>query len=223
MQELSTFSKLTQRMQNERERMGVDESPFLMLTNRYNKKKSFTGGILADEDFPFMNPAAVQVQESSSLPVPVQSSSSSALAGKADKKKVTVVPKGFSQRYEDEMATTQQLKMYDSFSTQYKSQLLKEANILKTRFSEEMSVVHQMETSVNAISSMLTQFVGILQEQTDVVDGVHELAVDTTEFVKDTDEELCITIERSNQNSRNMVMIITILACLLILLDFLTP
>jgi hypothetical protein len=223
MQELSTFSKLTQRMQNERERMGVDESPFLMLTNRYNKKKSFTGGILADEDFPFMNPAAVQVPESSSLPVPVQSSTSSALAGKANNKKVTVVPKGFSQRYEDEMATTQQLKMYDSFSTQYKSQLLKEANILKTRFSEEMSVVHQMETNVNAISSMLTQFVGILQEQTDVVDGVHELAVDTTEFVKDTDEELCITIERSNQNSRNMVMIITILACLLILLDFLTP
>lgn len=48
------------------------------------------------------------------------------------------------------------------------------------------------------------------------------LVQDTTELVKDADEELCLTLERSNKHSRNMFIIIAGLSVLLLLLDFLT-
>ena len=70
---------------------------------------------------------------------------------------------------------------------------------------------------------MLSEFSHLLQSQSEIVDDVHSAAVYATDHVKQTDDELLLTIERSQSHTRNMAILTIGLAVLLLLLDLLSP
>jgi hypothetical protein len=59
--------------------------------------------------------------------------------------------------------------------------------------------------------------------QREAIEDVREAAVDSTQYVKDTDEELLLTLERSQSHSRNMMILTVALAVLILFLDWITP
>lgn len=134
-----------------------------------------------------------------------------------------VIQASFAERYEGEIASQSKINQYAKLGAKYKSILLKEAKDLQIRFSKDMQEVNKMETTVNNISSMLTEFTRILQSQSDLVAEVHEAAQDATEHVQLTDDQLLLTLERSQSHSRNMVILTVGLGLLLLILDFVTP
>ena len=73
------------------------------------------------------------------------------------------LPSYFASRYEDEIASTSKISEYKSLGEKYKSILLKEAKELQIRFSKDLQVANKMESTVNSISTMLTEFVEIIQ------------------------------------------------------------
>jgi t-SNARE complex subunit (syntaxin) len=80
-----------------------------------------------------------------------------------------------------------------------------------------------MERTVNNISSMISEFVQLIESQSAMVDTIGEVSQDTTESVKNTDAELLLTLERSQSHQWSMIMFIAGMALLLLVLDFLSP
>ena len=70
---------------------------------------------------------------------------------------------------------------------------------------------------------MLNQFIGLLQDQEEVIVDVHESSKSATQHVHETDEQLLLTIERSKNYQRSTVMLIVIMGIFLLLLDAMTP
>ena len=80
-----------------------------------------------------------------------------------------------------------------------------------------------MERMVNNISSMINEFVQLIESQSAMVDTIGEVSQDATESVKSTDAELLLTLERSQSHQYSMIFFIVGMSVLLLLLDFLTP
>lgn len=129
----------------------------------------------------------------------------------------------FAERYESEVAKPSLMKKYDDIVNRQKASLLKEAKHLTVRFSEELHEVTSAEASSVLLSSMLTDFMGILAEQSEQVDVVSGSGRAATEAVKQTDAELQLTLERTESHQKNMVLLACSLAILLILLDWASP
>ena len=128
-----------------------------------------------------------------------------------------------AQRYIDEIASHTKLKEYNSIALKQKDELLKETKILKVKYSEDIQESQKMERTVSNISSLIHEFVQLIDSQSEIVNVIGEVSQDTTESVKNTDKELILTLERSSSHQWSMISFILIMAILLLVLDFLSP
>jgi hypothetical protein len=129
----------------------------------------------------------------------------------------------FAQRYVDEIAPAAKLREYEALASTHKAALLREAQVLKVQFSDDMQESRRMEQAVSSISVLVGDFVQMIEAQSDLVGTIGEVSEDATEAVKQTDAELLLTLERSQSHQWSMVGFILGMAALLLLLDFLTP
>ena len=129
----------------------------------------------------------------------------------------------FAERYESEVARPALLRRLDDVAARQKASLLREAAHLTQAFGEELSLATSAEASVENISSMLTDFMGILSEQSEQLGDVSAYGKTTTDSVEQTGKELQLTIDRTESHSRNMALLAVSLALILLLLDFITP
>lgn len=133
------------------------------------------------------------------------------------------VQQSFVDRYESEIAPPKQLKEYQDLGLKHKKLLLKESKSLQVQYSTDLLEANKMEITVQKISNLLLDFVTILQGQREQVDDVNHCGKVTLDFVKDTDDELALTIQRSESHQRSMVLLTVGLGLLLLLLDYITP
>lgn len=129
----------------------------------------------------------------------------------------------FAKRFEGKIAPLKQLKRYEQLAHQHKSALLKESRLMHVRYHESFTQAQQMEKSVNSVSALMTQFANILAEQSEGLEEVRAGGKSATDHVKESAEELQLTIDRSENHSNNIVMLSVGLAFLLLFLDFVTP
>mmetsp|Transcript_4606 Transcript_4606/g.4731 ORF Transcript_4606/g.4731 Transcript_4606/m.4731 type:complete len:335 (-) Transcript_4606:103-1107(-) len=133
------------------------------------------------------------------------------------------VSDSFAERYESEIAPPSKMREYQTIASRHRVSLLKETRQMQEKFSTERKEAHRMEHTVAGISTMLDEFVRILQHQSEHVMDVHDTSKTATDHVKQTSDELQLTIERSQSHRRNMVALTLGLAILLLLLDYITP
>jgi len=137
-----------------------------------------------------------------------------------DKKRKGRINKAFLEKLDKAAAPSHQIEKYNALAEKHKKVLMKEAKGMQTKFSEELVQAHQMESSISQIGSMLTEFVSILQDQSELVGDVHEDAKQTTETVKGSGGELQLTIERSENSGKSIILLSIGLGILLLLLDY---
>ena len=129
----------------------------------------------------------------------------------------------FAQRYIDEIAPQSKMREYEAVAVKQKEVLVKEARQLKVRYSEDIQESQRMERTMNNITSMISEFVQLIESQTVYVDAIGEVSQDTTASVKSADAELLLTLERSQSHQWSMIGFILGMAFLLLVLDFLSP
>lgn len=123
----------------------------------------------------------------------------------------------------DEIAPQSKMNEYKSIAAKHKASLLKEAKVLQTRFNDDVEESIRMEQEVNNISKLLAQFVVMLDSQSEIVMDVNEFSKQSTRTVKETGEQLQLTLDRTQSHQWSMVLLILGFAVLLLALDFLTP
>ena len=133
------------------------------------------------------------------------------------------LPQSFVERYESEIAPPKVLKEYELLGAKHKKTLLKESKVLQIQYSEELLETTKMEKTVIKISNLLLDFVNILQSQKGLVDEINNSGRDTIDFVQDADNELVLTLQRSESHQQSMVTLYLGLSFILLLLDFMTP
>lgn len=224
LEKLSMFTKRTQRMSKEKDKFNT--CPFSFFRNDFSST-SFKMPEFKDSKNSSKNES--KVDESSARPVSdaptlkvlkTKETTSSSATQQSSK---VVINYSLAQRYEDEIASTSRFEEYNALAQKHRSVLLREAQDLHHRFTSDMVEANKMEKTVNSLSSMLVEFVTILESQGDMVQFIHGAAGHATELVQQTDEELLLTLSRSRSHSRNMVLLSVGLGLLLLLLDFLTP
>ena len=155
---------------------------------------------------------------------PLPSSASGGIGGLSPTAATAGVSKEtFAQRYIDEIAPSSKLREYEAVAVRHKDALMREARILKVRFSDDMQESQRMERTVGGIASMISEFVQLVEAQSEQVDTVGEVSQDATQSVKSADAELLLTLERSQSHQWSMIMFVLGMALLLLLLDFVTP
>lgn len=143
-------------------------------------------------------------------------------SSKAEAKTITA-NETFAQRYIDEIAPQSKMREYEAVAVQQKDVLLREARQLKVRYSEDIQESQRMERTMNNITSMISEFVQLIESQTVYVDAIGEVSQDTTSAVKSADAELLLTLERTQSHQWSMISFIVGMALLLLVLDFLSP
>jgi Fe2+ transport system protein B len=128
-----------------------------------------------------------------------------------------------SERYESEIASTSKMKEYSLVADKYKKLMLIESKELQRQYSEEVRQVRMVEETTERIANMLSEFVSILHNQTEMVDDIHQSSEEAIESVRRSNRELQSTIDRSRSHQWNMVILSTVLALLILLLDAFTP
>ena len=214
---LGSFTKMSQRMQKEREKYSLNPLALLtaadtLATAPSSSSLSARGGRGQETEF---------VSVFNKLDTAKAASAAIATAGASGA--AAPLTQSFVDRYEAEIAPPVRLKEYQAIARKHKEVLLRESKDLQSQYSEDLKEAHKMETTVGHISRLLTEFVQILQAQRDSVDEVHTAGKQATDLVKDTDHELQLTIERSESHSRTMTLLAVGLAFLLLLLDYVTP
>ncbi len=144
-------------------------------------------------------------------------------SGKVEARDVQPLGADFAVRYEGQIAPAAQLREYESLTHQHKAALLKESRLMHVRYSEELQNARKMESSVNAVGGLMTEFANILSEQSESLLEVHTEGKEATAHVKQSADELQLTIDRSESHGNNIVMLSVGLALLLVLLDYVTP
>eukprot|EP01041_Mallomonas_annulata_P006118 gene6118-12385_t len=221
LERLNIFHKKVQIMQKERKKSS--RKPYHLLQKKKPIEEQITTTSTSNLEHtspltslqstvPYNNPLQTSTTSTTTTTTPV-----------ATVLKTAQVSKSFAERYESEVAAPSKMKEYQIIASKHKISLLKETKQLHEKFSEDRKQAHQMEATVGSISSMLEEFARIIQQQSENVLDIHHASKTATEHVKDTGNQLLLTIERSQSNRRNMVMLIIGLAVLLLLLDFLTP
>lgn len=129
----------------------------------------------------------------------------------------------FAQRYIDEIATKQKMKEYQSIAVKEKENLLKEAKLLHHKYNVEVIQSQQIENTVMNISSLVGEFATLIQSQTEIVENIGDATDEVTKSVRKADDELLTTVERTQSQQWNMMLVIGIFSVLLLLLHLLTP
>lgn len=140
-----------------------------------------------------------------------------------ENKENSLLSSSFAQRYIDEIAPPSKVREYENIAAKHKASLLKEAKMLHVQFSDDMKESMRMEAVVTNISHMMTEFASMIDEQSDGVEYVGETSKDATKSVQITDEQLLLTLERTQSHQLSMVFLIVGLGVLLLILDFITP
>jgi hypothetical protein len=135
----------------------------------------------------------------------------------------TPLTQTFVDRYESEIAPPKKLNEYKSLGVKHKDILLKETKKLQLNYSKDMIETNKMEATVIKISNLLYEFVSILQTQREQVDDVNQTGKVSIDLVKETDVELLLTINRSENSLKSMIILTVGLGFILLLLDFITP
>ena len=227
-QRLSVFTKTSQRLQNERLKYSIN--PLSLFTNNSNttikiefkqpekqekiKIKDIDYKKTRGEISDLMNKLHEDDEEATRK---------EQLAARTKLPVLTPLTQSFVDRYEAEIAPPKVRKEYETLGQKHKKILLKESKVLQHQYSEELLETTNMEKSVIKISNLLFDFVNILQSQRGLVDDVNSCGKVTIDYVKDTDSELLLTIQRSESHQKSMVFLTVGLALVLLLLDFITP
>lgn len=226
LQKLSAFTALSDRMQKEYRRNS--SNPFRLMSDRYagcvkDSKDGESGDAETGDEavvsstiknFFFGETQKDPLQKDEPIAAPIT-------PNRVDNSNSN--SNTFAQRYIDEIATQSKLKEYESIAHKQKESLLKEARILKVRFSEDIRESQKMERTVSNISSMISEFSQLIEAQSGMVDTIGEVSQDSTASVKSADAELLLTLERSQSHQYSMIFFIVGMSILLLLLDFLTP
>lgn len=139
-----------------------------------------------------------------------------------DINKITV-PAKFAERYTDAIAPPSKIKEYEDFAAKHKELLKQESKQLSQKFHEDMVEAVKLESTVTGILDMLSQFATLLQNQSELVEDVHDSSKSATEQVRQTDEQLKQTIDKSTSFQMSMSGLIIFLGLLLLILDYITP
>jgi NTP pyrophosphatase (non-canonical NTP hydrolase) len=131
--------------------------------------------------------------------------------------------KSFAQRYIDEIAPPAKMQQYLNIANQQKNLLFKETNFLKKKFSQDLLESERLESTVLGISGLVSEFAGLLEGQSSIVEEIGDIAKDVTNSVKDADQELLLTLERTQSQQWNMITLIFILSVMLLILHIITP
>lgn len=134
-----------------------------------------------------------------------------------------VVSNDFSARYTAEVAPPSKLRDYEQFAMQHRNELFAESKQLSEKYSEELEEATRIEQTAASIASMMNEFVFILRSQSILVEDVHESSKMATQHVKDTDEQLLLTLDRSKTYRTSMIVLIIGMAAFLLFLDFVHP
>lgn len=130
---------------------------------------------------------------------------------------------GFAQRYIDEIAPKAKMQLYEHIANQQKKALFKETQSLQQRFSEDMAVSMQIERTVMSVSKMVTEFAGLLEGQSGAVENIGDVAKDVKEAMKVADQELLVTLERTQSQSWSTIILTITLSLVMLVFHFITP
>lgn len=143
------------------------------------------------------------------------------------KEKSKSVPKivdvSFAQRYADEIAPPAKMKEYENIAQKQRHLLFKETQSLQKRFSQDFEESVRLEQTVLGISSLVAEFASLLDGQSGIVEDIGETAREVTQSVQSADDELLLTIERTQSQQWNMVILLFTLSLLLLTLHVITP
>lgn len=167
---------------------------------------------------------AADYSSTAAVSVSAPAAHASGSAGKASGgSKSTVLDSDFVSRYEAEIASPKRIREYSDIASKHKESLLKETALLRTQFDSQLTVTEGMEHSIEAVSSMLSEFLQIIESQSDKILDIRDVSKEATESVTKASEELETTITRTQSFQVNMVILIVGLALLLLVLDYITP
>eukprot|EP01031_Cornospumella_fuschlensis_P039054 gene39054-47515_t len=220
LQKLNRFTSYWDKMQ--RTQKAHQQSPFRALSRLYAHHITvpINEDILADATAPSSSSSGA------SKPVPALSPKNSGMVLNSPSSKPTAaatLDPSFSQRYIAEIATTKQLKEYNTVSEVQKAKLLEKTRYLQKQFSSDLLQSYHMEHTVQSLSHLVSEFSSMIETQSEVVQTIGEVAKEVTSEVKDTDEELLLTLERGQRQSFSFFTLLIVLSLLLLLLHLLTP
>jgi hypothetical protein len=129
----------------------------------------------------------------------------------------------FAERYESEIAPPSKMKEYQQFAAKHKEALLAESKQLSEKYDEDLQAAHSAEHAVTGLFEMLNEFLTVMRTQEGLVEDVHDASKAATSHVKETDEQLLLTLQRSKSYQMSTVGLILGLAFFLLLLDAITP
>ena len=229
LQKLSAFTAKSDKMQ--KEYRANSANPFRIMSDRYlgciydvkpgEDEETKTSSVIKNFFF-----GSEQTKEGSEqdpfLPDLKAPASDPASNTKAESKSITTI-ETFAQRYIDEIAPQSKMREYEAVAVKQKEVLVREARQLKVRYSEDIQESQRMERTMNNITSMISEFVQLIESQTLYVDAIGEVSQDTTASVKSADAELLLTLERTQSHQWSMISFIVGMALLLLLIDFLSP
>jgi DNA repair ATPase RecN len=137
--------------------------------------------------------------------------------------KVNPPAKKIADRYTSEIASVSKMKEYDNVALKQREALLQENKVLREKFSEDVQEARKIERNVAVISQTIGEFLQILQSQSETVSDMHQAGKEATDQLKKVDENLDLTIKRTESHSNMMISIIGIMTVLILLLDYFTP
>lgn len=142
---------------------------------------------------------------------------------KAIKKKSTLAV-NFVDRYTSEiLVKPSQEKKLAEIAKSHKAKFMKESQYLSQRFSQELEETEKMEQNVIKVTELIGRFAQILSVQSEQVEEMHDSTAVTTTFVKETEAELMVTVQRTETGQQYMSIVIVVLAFVLLFLDFVSP
>lgn len=131
--------------------------------------------------------------------------------------------KDMIERHSSAIASVSKLREYDAIANTQRKMLLKENKSLRDRFNEDVLEARKLESTVTSISNMIYEFLQVLETQSAHVKDVHLAGKGTTMQVELTDEQLLLTVKRTQSHSFTMITLIMILSALLLTVDFFSP
>jgi hypothetical protein len=182
-------------MQNESYRYNAKRNPFRLLSALADDKKSVV------------------------LPSPGQIDSIQQKALAKDKPSNSKL----ADRYTSEIASVSKMKEYENVVSKQREALMKENRTLREKFSEDVLEARKLERNVSVISQTISEFLQILQGQSETVADMHQAGKVATEQLKQVEQNLELTITRTETHSKTMVSIIFVMTLLILLLDYFAP
>ena len=133
------------------------------------------------------------------------------------------VKNSLAERLESEITTFSKMKEYEDIANKQKEDLFKENKRMRVKFSEGVQEAKNLERKISGISNMISEFLQILQSQSESVLDIHSNSKEATTQVKQTEGELKLTIDRTKSTTNMLISIILVFTLLLLLIDFFSP